>query len=345
MNASTRLLVTSALASACLSVCGLAQAQATSSGSSSTTTGTGASSYGTSSNVGSPSVQGRTGASVNASGADLSSSTTGAANDGSAAGSANPAAMSSGGMSGTMNQGAAGTGSAAGWDSSNAGGTGVSGTTGSTSGAAGTTGYDSSASSSSTTADTASGPLTYDPPAAGGGYGSGTSYSWLPYTTRGYVGINVGQAKYEESRCVAGFDCDDTSDRAFKVYTGGMFNEFFGLEVAYINTGSVERAGGDTKAHGLNVSLTGQVPINGDMAAVFAKVGGTYGWTKTETNALSGAPEGDESGGGVSYGVGARVNFNANWAIVLEWERHEFKFEGDRDDDVTLTTLGVQYRF
>lgn len=241
MNASPRLLVTSALASACLGLCGLVQAQSQPT-------------YGTSSET-------------------------------------------SSGMSSTMSQDAA------------------------------------------TTTDTASTPLAYDPPAAG--YGNNSSYSWLPYTTRGYVGLNVGQAKYDDNGCVAGLECDTKSNRGFKVYTGGMFNEHVGLEIAYLNTGSVDRSGGDVKAHGLNISLKLEAPL-GDKFAVFAKGGATYGWTETDGTV---GENGDESGAGGAYGVGVRFNFTPNWAAVLEYESHKFRFADDRKDDVEFTTLGVQYRF
>lgn len=185
-------------------------------------------------------------------------------------------------------------------------------------------------------------PMTYDAPAAGrsSSYGAGTS--WLPYTTRGYVGLNLGQADYDLP-CTAGFSCDD-SNKAFKLYTGGMFNENFGLELAYLQAGEAERAGGEIKARGLNLSLIGVLPFN-ETFEVFGKIGATYGWTRTTASALSGAATGKEEGAGPSYGLGLNIFFTPNWGAVVEWERQEFEFAGDREEDIELTTVGVKYRF
>lgn len=186
-------------------------------------------------------------------------------------------------------------------------------------------------------------PVAFDPPAAGARSNDG--YSWLPYTTRGYVGISAGQAELGDMACAPLYGCDDSSDRAFKVYTGGMFNDNFGIELAYFNTGNIDRSGGRVRAHGGNLSLIAQAPL-GNMAAVYAKIGGTYAWTKTSVGPLAiGAPSGDESDAGPSYGVGVRVNASRNWAFVLEWERHSLNFAGDDKNGTKLTTLGVQYRF
>ncbi len=186
-------------------------------------------------------------------------------------------------------------------------------------------------------------PVAFDPPAAGSRSSDG--YSWLPYTTRGYVGISGGQAKVGDMPCAPLYSCDDSSERLFKVYTGGMFNDHFGLELAYFNTGNIDRSGGRVRAQGGNISLIAQAPL-GAMAAVYAKVGGTYAWTKTSVGPLAiGTPGGDESDAGPSYGAGLRVNASRNWAFVLEWERHSLNFAGDDKNGTQLTTVGVQYRF
>lgn len=198
---------------------------------------------------------------------------------------------------------------------------------------AGSSIYDSSAST----------PVAFDPPAAGSRSNDG--YSWLPYTTRGYVGVSGGQAKIGDMACSPLYSCDDSSDRVIKAYTGGMFNEHFGIELAYFNTGNIDRSGGRVRAHGGNISLIAQAPL-GNMAAVYAKVGGTYAWTKTSVGSLAvGIPSGDESDAGPSYGAGLRINASRNWAFVLEWERHSLNFAGDDKNGTKLTTLGVQYRF
>lgn len=189
----------------------------------------------------------------------------------------------------------------------------------------------------------ASMPAAFDPPAAGSRSNDG--YSWLPYTTRGYIGISGGQAEIGDMACSPLYSCDDSSDRLIKAYTGGMFNEHFGIELAYFNTGNIDRSGGRVRAHGGNLSLVAQAPL-GAMAAVYAKVGATYAWTKTSVGPLAvGIPGGDESDAGPSYGAGLRINASRNWAFILEWERHSLNFAGDDKNGTKMTTLGIQYRF
>lgn len=185
-------------------------------------------------------------------------------------------------------------------------------------------------------------PLAFDSPAAGGGEGG---YSWLPYTTRGYVGVNGGQAQIDDLPCSPFYSCDDNSNSAFKVYTGGMFNNHFGLELAYFNTGNIDRSGGRVRAHGGNLSFVAQAPL-GNVAAVYAKVGASYAWTKTSVGPLAlGTPSGEESDVGAAYGVGVRFNASKNWAVVVEWEQHELQFAGDEKQGTMFTTVGLQYRF
>lgn len=171
----------------------------------------------------------------------------------------------------------------------------------------------------------------------------GSDYSLLPYTRRGYVGLNLGQSDYSDLSCGAGgFSCDD-KDVAGTVYTGGMFNDWLGVELGYLHMGRVDRAGGRTEAQGLNVSLVGRLPLQ--QFNVFAKGGTTYGRTKVSADALSLVPAGKDSGWGASYGAGVGLDVTPTTSVVLEWARHDFHFEGVGKQEVDLTSLGVKYRF
>lgn len=48
------------------------------------------------------------------------------------------------------------------------------------------------------------------------------NFSVIPYTSHGYVGLNLGQSDYDLA-CVGGFGCD-SKGTAVNLYTGGMFN-------------------------------------------------------------------------------------------------------------------------
>lgn len=168
--------------------------------------------------------------------------------------------------------------------------------------------------------------------------------SVLPYTQDGYIGLSGGRSSYSLSNGPSGLGLSqDDSGNAYKIYTGGFFHPNLGVELGYLNAGTSHRLGGDTKAHGFNLSLVGRAPL-GEQFDVFGKIGTTYGRTRTSGQAATGVALGKEDGFGLSYGLGARWAFTPQWAAVVEWERHKFKFS-DGDDAVNLTTVGLQYRF
>lgn len=165
--------------------------------------------------------------------------------------------------------------------------------------------------------------------------------SWLPYTTNGYVGVNVGRSHYGGS-CTPGFGCD-RRDWAGKIYLGGMVSEYVGVEVGYSHLGDSDRHGGRLRAHGINLSLVGALPVS-QAADLFGKVGTTYGWTKTSAAAGTDVDTGNERGFGLSFGAGVSFNLTRNWAAVLEWDRTRYRFEEGREN-VDLYSVGVKYRF
>lgn len=167
--------------------------------------------------------------------------------------------------------------------------------------------------------------------------------SYIPYTSAGYIGASIGQSKYKVGNGTGVYNYDD-KDTAGKIYFGGMFNQNFGMELGYINFGKVDRAGGDTKAQGLNLSIVGKAPI-GERFDVFGKVGTTYGWTRTSSAIGSGVQGGKENGFGVSYGIGGSYYFTPQIAATLEWERHDLKFAGTGKDGIQAVTVGLRYNY
>ncbi|MGQ5525059.1 outer membrane beta-barrel protein [Chitinimonas sp. PSY-7] len=175
-----------------------------------------------------------------------------------------------------------------------------------------------------------------------GGEDNAKSYSWIPYTSYGYVGVNLGKSNYD-APCQPLFDCKNPKFGG-KIYTGGLFSRVFGMEVGYVNVGKADRNGGQSKAHGANISLVGNLPI-GDKFNVFGKVGGTYGWTKTTASPLLvGYQTGKHSGAALTYGAGLGFDIDRQNQILLEWDRQKFKFK-DGDHAVNLYTAGWKYKF
>lgn len=168
--------------------------------------------------------------------------------------------------------------------------------------------------------------------------------SIIPYTQDGYIGLSGGRSDFSLNGGPSGLGLSyDDSGNAYKLYAGGFFHPNVGVEFGYLNAGKARRLGGETKAHGFNLSLVGRAPLT-EQFDVFGKVGTTYGRTRTSGFVAAGVPLGKDNGFGLSYGLGARWSFTPQWAAVVEWERHKFRFS-DGGDEVNMTTVGVQYRF
>jgi OmpA-OmpF porin, OOP family len=170
---------------------------------------------------------------------------------------------------------------------------------------------------------------------------TGETY-YMPYETRywSYAGVSVGRSDYDIA-CPIGFGCD-RRETGFKLFAGGKSNEFLGLEASYVYLGKANRGGGDTWGQGLNLSLVGTFPV-GQGIGVNGKIGGIYGWTKTEGFA-PGMPTGRDHGLGLSYGVGLNFALTPTIDLRLDWDRYRLKFETGRDD-VDLASIGVAFRF
>lgn len=173
----------------------------------------------------------------------------------------------------------------------------------------------------------------------------GTDYpmndrSWLPYTRGGYVGLNLGRPDLDLPCGIGG--CDD-AEVGGKLYTGGMLTDWLGAELGYVNMGRADRGGGRTEAYGLYVDFVGRLPMG--RAALFAKLGTTYGRTTVGADALSGVVAGKDSGWGPNFGFGAEWRFSPQSSVVLEWERHDFHFQGEGREAVDMTSIGYVHRF
>ena len=168
------------------------------------------------------------------------------------------------------------------------------------------------------------------------------SFSVIPYSTNGYIGVNVGQPDWSIPCAGGAFGCDE-SNTSYNLYTGGMFNPYFGAEIGYVDFGRFERSGGRTRAAGVNLSLVGHLPLGG--FNVFAKVGTLYGRTNTTANPISGLASGKRSGWEGSYGVGVSFDLSPRSMVVLEWNRYDLNFSDVGRRDISTTSLGYVYRF
>lgn len=183
--------------------------------------------------------------------------------------------------------------------------------------------------------------------AAGAQAQSSTSGASSPYAIYGagnsYLGLNAGQSNFSMGNGTGLYGADKY-DLAYSVYAGSYFNQNFGFELGYIDFGGVNRAGGKTKADGINLSVVGRLPI-GSSFNLLGKLGTTYGRTDVTSGAGSGITAGTEKEFGWAYGLGAEYTFHPQWSAVLQYEEHDLKFAGGDRDRISATSLGLRYRF
>ncbi|MCX8520767.1 MAG: TonB-dependent receptor [Rhodoferax sp.] len=160
-----------------------------------------------------------------------------------------------------------------------------------------------------------------------------------------YLEINAGQTDFARLNTGLGNFGHDNNDTTYGLAIGSFFpGQNLGVEVGYTNFGKVQRAGGDTKAEGLSLSLIGRLPLT-DSFNLLGKVGTTYGSTDVSANSLSGVKAGSESGFDWSYGVGAEWVFNPQWSVLLGYSEHRMEFAGDNNERVSATTVGARWSF
>ena len=160
-----------------------------------------------------------------------------------------------------------------------------------------------------------------------------TERYYMPYEKNfwSYFGANVGSSKFD--RDCSG-SCDD-KDTGFKIYGGGKFRDWLGLELSVIDFGKGQFNGAEERARGANVSALIGVPL-GANSSIFAKGGATY--MRAE---LAGAKV---NGWEPSVGAGAAIGINRNWQVRLDWDRTKFEVPNGKDR-VDMVSAGLQYRY
>lgn len=166
--------------------------------------------------------------------------------------------------------------------------------------------------------------------------------SFVPYTSNGYVGLNLGWPEYKLG-CNPAFACDDP-DASFHIYTGGSVNDWLGVEFGYLHMGKADRLGGTTRGHGLNLAVVGAVPL-GQSFTAFGKLGTTWARTEVTASPAAGVATGDEDGFGLAYGAGVEYSLTSAWSLVAQWDRHRMKFAGNQRENVDSASIGARLKF
>jgi OOP family OmpA-OmpF porin len=180
-----------------------------------------------------------------------------------------------------------------------------------------------------------------------------------------YIGASAGKSDIEDDIAIPGLITSGTAggkDSGFKIFGGYQFNQYFGLDLAYVDLGKATYSGsyygasvtgGTVKVWGLNLSVVGTYPLNSSFA-VFGKLG-VFGWEAKWSDTTGGVPfSSTENGADLSLGVGVSYNFTKNFSARFEWER--FKVGGGEDyytgwsnltgsANIDFVSLGVVYKF
>jgi OOP family OmpA-OmpF porin len=169
-----------------------------------------------------------------------------------------------------------------------------------------------------------------------------------------YVGLAGGETNVELEAGGADFEADDS---AFKVFGGYMFNEFFGVELAYMDLGDLsDRVGFDGGEFGESfVDLDGEVSgFSAELAAeyplgpvdLFAQAGIMAWDVEGDFRGFNGVTgedirlSADDDGEDLIWSVGARYNAG-QFAVRAEYE----SIDAGDVDELTVMSIGVEYRF
>lgn len=146
-----------------------------------------------------------------------------------------------------------------------------------------------------------------------------------------YLGGSIGQST-GDSFCDGASSCQD-SDTAWKLFGGYEVLNNISIEGAYLNLGDIRRDGESSDVSAFAAYGVGSLPVTERFDA-FAKLGATY-WSSDNT-------EGDESGFGIAYGLGAKMTFNETTKLRAEWEKVLNVDTGSSETDVNIITIGVE---
>jgi OOP family OmpA-OmpF porin len=146
-----------------------------------------------------------------------------------------------------------------------------------------------------------------------------------------YLGASGGRSDLSE-RIAAPFITSGAVDYKSvggKIFVGYQFNEYFGLDVAYVDLGKVRYNGdfsgspvtnGKVEVTGVNYSLVGTLPVS-PAWAIFVKAG-MFAADVKASDTTGGVPFSQTiSNSSDSVGLGVSYNITKNISARAEWER------------------------
>ena len=162
--------------------------------------------------------------------------------------------------------------------------------------------------------------------------GGGGSFQFGNVANPYFFGGTIGMSRGSEYCDGEGSSCED-EDTSWKLFSGYKLTDKISAEIAYVNLGDMYREdGGDRGANNADSSAfsfgaVGSLPIT-EQFDIFAK-GAATRWSSS-----------NESGFGVSYGLGAKMHISETTNLRAEWERFP-SIEVNDDDDTVVNMLSV----
>jgi len=151
-----------------------------------------------------------------------------------------------------------------------------------------------------------------------------------------YLGTSIGEARNESGEF-------NGSDIAFKVSGGYAFNQYFGIEAAYVDTGTQQDTLDGVKVQiessGVIASALLRLPL-GETFSTFGKIG--YAFYDSETTSRLGNLSARESGSDedLAYSVGIELA----GADALSF-RAEYEVVDVSEGDFQIVSVGAVYKF
>lgn len=163
-----------------------------------------------------------------------------------------------------------------------------------------------------------------------------------------WVGVGVGQTKFDPSRLSSGLSTSslDDKDNGWKIMFGGPMFEKFGLELSILKLGKFSASSGgvseSNEAKGWAMEGIGMFPAGKSFLLMVR--GGLFRHDFDTTLSTTGGTNDSVAdityGAGLQYGVGPGVN------LRLEWQRFEgLGSQRTSEGDIDLLSLGVLYQF
>ncbi len=147
-----------------------------------------------------------------------------------------------------------------------------------------------------------------------------------------YVGGTIGQSE-GSTYCNGASACED-SDSAWKIFGGYKLFDNLSVEGAYLNLGDIRKEGQNSDISAFAAYGVGSLPVTKKFDA-FAKLGAAR-W-KSENS------DGDQSGFGMAYGVGAKMILNETTKIRAEWEKVlDVETSASEETDVNMLSIGIE---